>query len=788
MSENKGTTKSANIYLNEVLKDINSLYSDIEAAKFVGLENYEQTINSNLNYSILVGEYYDIVNQDLDSINSFFKGYSDTIDKTQNKIKEILKSPTFKEDIKNKLNSCKTYLDYIKLHLSYYNSFSIFLHHSLNDHGTNFINTDFEEYFFNLEWEKYIDPQTALFKIDDDNEYEKIVFIVNIIVAKYDEGYTCEYTVLDNLIKISKRLELIKKVKSFPVGAISYKLQFLIYKILYRFKNSNEIRKYIVYDEIQKKNIEYSIEKILNDTDNFFIKKYNAEIELVYKEIKENFGWENKFISGAKIKEQIEDLKISDGNTVYDIHVLAKIVKYTSVFLKKKEEKIFKKIKNKILDYEEKISKKNQEKDLNIFNKYAYSTAQFLIDNSKYKLYSAEIINDVNCSDDLDIIIERVEDITKYITNRTKELNDTNVLINEKFQFFRFCIKDAIDLLKLISKQLNNIEIEKRHDYVRLISSIRSYTETIYLYSDFNIKSINEAKMGRWMPIYLLRNECTLNIDESVKNLYNEHVPDKLICDSSYVLPSNYDFLLKTIEYDIEKLRNEDFLIRGAISIRVLQDYENKLDDKVKENQINAIQIIGLYAIIITFILGSINIVSKINALSYRVIYNLFFVFTSCMLLFLFMLRTIVQKSDKFKSFFNKLGLSFKNHFDKYARREIKFPVLEICTLHKYVWVTIQRVGLIIYQLFKTLISVRFNTNFFAFFLFVIVFVFSTFNIYNRGNIKSESFTITDDTIITRSRPQNKFDTIFIKRVITNNIEGKNIDSNQRSKTDTDKK
>lgn len=152
-----------------------------------------------------------------------------------------------------------------------------------------------------------------------------------------------------------------------------------------------------------------------------------------------------------------------------------------------------------------------------------------------------------------------------------------------------------------------------------------------------------------------------------------------MLVDSAYILPSNY---LHLKDAALEKQRNlnelESSILNSFFELdnkvndkrinKIIDDNEKKLsgleakinegtEKKIKENQVSYIQIIGLYASIITFVLGSISIIPKFEY-AYTNILIFMLMFASCLCLFVFLLKTLFDSSNK-----NRYELSSQDYF-----------------------------------------------------------------------------------------------------------------------------
>jgi len=220
---------------------------------------------------------------------------------------------------------------------------------------------------------------------------------------------------------------------------------------------------------------------------------------------------------------------------------------------------------------------------------------------------------------------------------------------------------------KINSLQINIYDIE----FEGFINKIRKLNNFIFEFSNVCLDNISDAKDRKYLPIYLSFEECV--IKDTEVTIYNENKKINLFIDSSYILPSKYEHLKECITNDVNKFRNEEFSFFNSISSNYYKSYEKRnselikdykdeseksITNKLKDNQISYVQIIGLYASIITFVLGSISVVPKFEY-AYTNILIFMLMFASCLCLFVFLLKTLFDTSSEKKSQLSLQEFSF---------------------------------------------------------------------------------------------------------------------------------
>ncbi len=138
---------------------------------------------------------------------------------------------------------------------------------------------------------------------------------------------------------------------------------------------------------------------------------------------------------------------------------------------------------------------------------------------------------------------------------------------------------------------------------------------------------------------------------------------------------SNYS--LRKLDESINRIKLYDFDLKSTIYIDKVDKVEDGIkktfDDKIKESQINAIQIVALYAGFITFILSTVSIIPKFEH-SYKNMFLFLLIFSSCICMFIFLIRFIFGPNITRKEFFFGIyedGLVEK----KYLPKELLFTI-----------------------------------------------------------------------------------------------------------------
>ena len=152
-----------------------------------------------------------------------------------------------------------------------------------------------------------------------------------------------------------------------------------------------------------------------------------------------------------------------------------------------------------------------------------------------------------------------------------------------------------------------------------------------------------------------------------------------IFLDSSYILPSNYETFLSNINdtrVEFDSIETEILRYAAKLEMATQKDvYDKKFDEKAKENQYNAVQMIGLYAAIITFVLGSAVVITKLPPT--EVVLEFLFVYAGALGFFVLLLRLIFLPIKITRDAFD-ISKGFRKNFKnsiRYWLSSLNWPV-----------------------------------------------------------------------------------------------------------------
>ena len=454
------------------------------------------------------------------------------------------------------------------------------------------------------------------------------IFLVNVRLAETDEAYLCNRQTLVQLIGYAKNLHELSEREAIAyhdkdriVECVKQKCRFLILKILRRFKrtDSSEFK-----TSATTKSLKFSIGDLQNDIALF--KTLDA------KSLKHYFSDPVVGLTNDICLEQMRSL-IASGkdsiigaeNEIECIHFLFKFVKNSAKEIIQGTRKIkledLKKLFTDLLSYY--YDKTESAKKDDKFNLFSFESAVILTSNALFILEVTEKIERcANIKDCREALKFLQDEFDKNVQELHSDKAPNVLLYRNYFELLSQCLIKFTFLLENISAEdIPNLE--------GLVKQLEEIFQGCYAASTNYVSVINKAIQKILYPTYLSIKECIITTDilisisgipdlsekaisqpnnvklegpENVKKLVvpaaNLKLPLNLFIDSSYILPSNYEQLLKNADIKILEIKNLGDQIYHKLFNREInietRKFEKKIDDKVKESQWSAIQIIGL--------------------------------------------------------------------------------------------------------------------------------------------------------------------------------------------------
>ncbi len=579
------------------LKAIND--SDLEAA-IIGGGFLFIKIRQNCVYSILEGEYY-----------FDFENCGEILNELDSKIESISKSSAYilsNTKIQKLADQRKDLLSHFISHFKYINTMVV--NRLSNNYHSKIINFELEFYFNNFN----------LFEKDATSTLEKFhwLFIANIKLAEFDEGYSVNEKNISSLLDIYHKLKII--LEKNPVYSLKplivvtkEKCSILLYKILKRLEKTNLLEKTSV-----------SIYSVLND--DISIEKLELSIQNrnVIEDIKNHYFLNNQTL----IEDQIDSIKNKLKNKtieIKDIHQYSKFIKnidFDSIVITEIKQL------NASLQYflENKIKNCDQPNGylLNV-NQITYRTSLNLIYNANFKIESELSIRNIMNSFIFNDLVLTFEGLVEYyhILKRKESESNPNFILSKLF------VEQIIRLLEICDKQSNNVLNNEEDDFLNLLNRVFKKAYTVL--GEYK-NQIKKCELNRIMPLYLEIEKCNTN--------------NKFFLDSQYILPSNYEHLLNDCENKRDNIKQLETIITTIIP-KNIKDLSVKLKKDVKDQQYSIITVVGLYASFITFILANINVLPELIKYSIGAVFGFMLIFGVVLASFVLSLKILFTEKEK---------------------------------------------------------------------------------------------------------------------------------------------
>lgn len=476
------------------------------------------------------------------------------------------------------------------------------------------------------------------------------LFLLNVKMAEIDEGHICDQETLENLVFISSKIHTLRAESLITEKELQrltqQKSNFLILKIIIRLSKNGEEKNYTNIN-FDGNDLHFNIRE-LNNIDNlgpfFELGRLALNHYPLSKETKADFFSYLNPINNNRALAFFDkySAEIVSDISVNEVHYLCKYLKYNAILIIKGNSSSHFEIKNtlwgliKIRDFF--LSQLNISND---FDSFSYSSCVELVINCYFYLSTKHSISLCNSFED---VVKSTSFCIELFESCLSTLHKTSF---PSIQLYRIIEKHIIEDVFL---KIDNLEINsspgKFSDFAKEILT------KFYAISGEYSRVVQICKDRRLLPFYLTEKECIIKIDLNV-----EPRSKSLLVDSGYVLPANYDFLLRENDSEIftakiaetkaiEKIRNIQSLGFVKTIEKKEKDIVENVERKVKEQQYGIIQIIGLYASFITFVLGSVSIFPRLER-SYSAMLLFMFVFATCISLFVLLLKIVFKSENK---------------------------------------------------------------------------------------------------------------------------------------------
>lgn len=487
-------------------------------------------------------------------------------------------------------------------------------------------------------------------KIKQKDKAEITLLEANLLLCELDFSLECSEKYLRTVLRIyhafseSKEQNKSHKIPNNFTSVLKEKCEILLYKVMKRLEIDRVSDEMITGSE----GAELYIEDLRNDS--LFFKKFFDQTSEVYggKATAEEFSSDDSISLGKEIL------------TTFEIHRISKKA-YKSKSLKGREtisalhKKIVSHPRNRIL--------------IDQFNQYSNRNLKVLLFKNELKILKHEIEDFIKIEDsykNIETLRNFLIQTNKIYENSKKYLNENSgkIFINDYYHHYLYT-----DICCSIIEfcYLNSY---KEKGFYAIAESILNNLE-----SEKILKTINDClswvRATNYLPVYATFEECKTEEVEILSKC-------RLFLDSSYVLPVNYarqkeryetlkqkvfylELLSKRFQTINEELGNFTRLIDDKLineNTRLTNTYNTKLiefDGKIRDASISGIQTLGIFASIISLVLGFFNILPKIDNIWIVVFFMIGF--SGCLIFFVHALaRTIdytnLEKSKLIKNYY----------------------------------------------------------------------------------------------------------------------------------------
>ncbi|MEI6349150.1 MAG: hypothetical protein WCP69_14475 [Bacteroidota bacterium] len=448
----------------------------------------------------------------------------------------------------------------------------------------------------------------------DSEKFDKCLFTFNVKMAEIDDKLFCNQEVLSDLIRaknvLSKDLEY-----STIAKILLEKCKFLIFKIS---KRLSEIYPEGIIDDAHHdvsspKNI-LCDDKIINIKHYKYFYSFFKDLELYYQN--NNYPLTNNH---SDLIKRLENKKIE---TLMEIHLLSKFiicqVKNNRSNTEYNYLKYFHLLLSELYRLKEKDSNKNEK-----FNNNVYIEAEILINCNEFKCDAIHFVKDVK-----QLILKKDEIHIDILHLKIKELEqkaEKIITFQEEYNFnIYFVYKILAEIYRDFFEIIKNINFK---EYLQLKEISNNY------YSTFNKlkNSLSWSMKNCIQPYYLPYCECVKHIKTE-----SSEIEIDVFLDSAYILPINYKKKRNELIIFKTSLQDSSQYISEKIANNAIKDLKNQINQAVKETKdvINSteknqaatfIQLLGIFAAIITFVLGSISIYPKLSDINAIVFFMISF-------------------------------------------------------------------------------------------------------------------------------------------------------------------
>lgn len=589
--------------------------SNIEASivNLLKLRKNLDDLNNRLFLSISKGEYY---KKDIEeSLNEIKNSFLDKVN-TNGRPSIYLKKVTLLKQIEFYLNFIQSIKFSIDKGEDVYKKSELELNYTFNNHG------------FIFEQEK------------NSQELFKWLFVVNIKISNFDEGYVVNQINIEKLSEIYFLLDELDYNSTAAYDTIIKKTKLRVAILLlklFKRKIKTNTKKAIFSNQIDYTDLlqidnDYYLENInekLNELENF-IKSQKCEsiIKLIEKHYFVKYTIEETI---EEVSQRLIDKKLRVIDVVKFTKTSRKNEINNKILLKKVEN-----IKNDILKYyEDKSVNYHSDFYLNKVNEYPFYLVLEHIKNLELKLFCDKKLNQLSRNFNFNLFVKVYQEIKNEYLNTENQLN-TNDKKEKSIKFPSFVLKETLKisilkLLEIVNSQSVNVLNDKEYDFY---NKTREVFDFCYDISNSIEKAISFWEENRLMPLYIEIEDCN-DLD--------------IFLDSYYVLPSDYNKVIEESKKSLKNLKKLESIFFQLIPNSIREEYTKVFKQEVKENQYNVITILGLFAAFISYVLSNVTIYKSLKDEDISAVFSFMLIFGVVLFFFVASLKLLFSAEKSFK-------------------------------------------------------------------------------------------------------------------------------------------
>ncbi|WP_254562880.1 hypothetical protein [Dyadobacter diqingensis] len=432
-------------------------------------------------------------------------------------------------------------------------------------------------------------PASLASVVDQAHEFRTI----NIKLAEYDHHISARPNILKELVLLSHNLKERSQESNIIYSILLDKCVFLLQKISYRYKQSEQNFLYAID----------FVERELNDEnlDQYFFQDFSVITKLHYDV--DNGVSSRDFTS--TLNTALRNYQNNQNLTYENFHCIVKKYKILNVS------------ESKLIEISDKFTShfSFQSEEINDFDKRAYEITKNYIFNNRFS------------------VLTNIDHIP--FSELLKEINNIDFLQQETkvFNYFPY-----LKICQHLTKQLDSLlEPGRQSKYDENFEKIIYYFKYLRQFQEILKKNFDWCKDRNFSPYQMPISECTRTVER------DEHQVQVFLA-SSIVLPIDYERVQKdvaTVTSDYIKLETISKVQSSIlVDIKKIQDIKETIEKTDKKH----IEILSVFAAIVLFVSSNIQVFNKTETIEDALRFMLIFAYV--MILFIIIIWMITRESS----------------------------------------------------------------------------------------------------------------------------------------------